>query len=228
MRLPYFASFFSRHLSFLIFFLLAAVAFSCEEEAPVEEEYQAFSEVPYFEGNIMGVALNTRNIQEDFSFGGNRRIEDIPDNDKSHLILSSDFSYYTETSCGPNCIRRDILMLFNVQYKDPFLDQVFPPTSSYLAEGVKSFHRGSQAGFNLSLSYGDTLSGLFPSSFNAYTKAGDQSESSIEVVRLSKKYNTEIEKMEYEVLMEIDANLYDIEGAFVGKIQGEFLTRFEE
>ncbi|MEK6479853.1 hypothetical protein WJR50_20085 [Catalinimonas sp. 4WD22] len=228
MHLPYFVFTYSQHFSFLFFLLIAAVTFSCEEEDPVEEEYQAFSEAPYFEGTIMDVALNTRNIQEDFSFGGNRRIEEIPDNDKSHLILSSNFSYHTETSCGPNCISRDFIMYFYLEYKDPFVDQVFPPTSAYLAEGVKTFHRGGQAGFNFSVSSGDTLSDLFPSSFNAYTKAGDQSESSIEVVRLSKKYNTEIEKMEYEVLLEVDANLYDSEGAFMGKIQGEFLTRFEE
>jgi len=228
MYLSYFAFTYPKHFSFLFFFLIAAVSFSCEEESPVEEEYQAFSETPYFEGTIMDVALNTRNIKEDFSFGGSRRIEEIQDNDKSNLILSSSFIYYKETSCGPNCTNINLLIYFDLEYKDPFVDQVFPPTSAYLAEGMKAFHSGSQAGFNFSISYGDTLPALFPSSFNAYTKAGDQRESSIEVVRLSKKYNTEIKKMEYEALLEVDANLYDSEGAFMGKIQGEFLTRFEE
>lgn len=193
------------------------------------ENNVSFIETPYFKGNIMDVEIDTQEIEGWTPFS-DRRLEQSPHNSKKNLTLLSQFSINEEVACESSvshCTVIYTLIHFAVAYEAPFVDHVALPTSTYLAEGVKTFRSASQAGFHINVIYEDSSLTDIPFTFWGSTKFGDQSESSIEVVQLSKAYNTEKSRMECEALLEVDANLYNSEGEFIGRIQGEFLTYFE-
>lgn len=213
----------------IVLLILSLVFISaCDDDVLTEDDYLPFSAQPYFDGNILGVPVKAQLNSQGWKYSQTKTLEQISNSKKSNLIYQSQLFNSEESSCGTNCIFTDILLQLTVEYKFPFVDDVLPLLSNSIQMGPKSFQRGSQEGFNLYVSVGDTLKSLPRTPITAFTKYGEQVDSRIEVLRYNERFNYEEQATEYEVLIKVDAHLYekDNQNVSVGLVEGEFLLRF--
>ena len=205
--------------------LLVSTHFSCREEEPLTEVEAKTTAVSEFSGSILEAEFNTKE-QIGWEHYSSRLVQERENNSRNQLSINSTFFLNTGIECASSFPCHTTLMSFSVTYYVPFVDQVIMPTPSYLAEGVKTFHKGSQAGFIIELFYNDKARNVLPAPLAASTSLGDQSNSHIEIEKVSKIYNNDEERMEYEVELKINAKLYDREGHLLGNMDGRLITKF--